>query len=184
MLDMDDRIAQLNKSKKNIVALFRVLQWVFFALFVLYCFVVAIVLFYSIVQPSGYEYVEPASAFSVVPVAFNVIAGGMAVFILGIISRRIGKGSSPFTFSIATLLAVLAFVLFISFLSTLLIHPGTQIGAVNNANSTAVAFEYDGKPDSDFRIDVKMLIACIACFAMSAVFRYGAILQIEADDLV
>lgn len=181
---MDNRIVQLSKSKKNIVGLFKILQWVFFAFFVLYCLVVIAVSLYSFFQPYGYEYVAPDSVFSIVSIVFNVVAGGMAIFILWIISRRIGKGSSPFTFRIATLLTVLAFVLLASFLSILLINPGTQIGAVNDADSTAMAFEYYGEYDSDSRIDVKMLITCIACFAMSAVFRYGAILQIEADDLV
>lgn len=181
---MDARLSRLIKTKSNTIRIFKKLQWVFFAAFALYCAIVAAIVVYIAFMPFGYEYVGPDSIISFCPIAFNVIAGGLAIFILGVISREIGKGSSPFTFRISALLNVLALVLLVSFIATLFIPPGTQIGAIDGATSTGMAVEYEGNPNSAFNLDFKTLLISIACFAMSAVFRYGAILQIETDDLV
>ena len=181
---MDRRVVQLDESENRIIKLFKVLQWVFLAFFVLYCAVVIVIATYCIIQPFGYKFIGPNSIFSIIPVVFNTIAGGVAIFVLWVISRKIAKGASPFTLNIATLFNVLAFVLLLSFLATLVTPSDVQLGAFNAVNDTAMAFESDGNSDSDLKVDVKLLIACIASFAMSAVFRYGAILQLEADDLV
>lgn len=181
---MDAHLSQLIKTKRNTIRIFKKLQWVFFAIFAMYCIAIAAILAYSVFQPFGYEYVGPDSVISIIPVVCNGIAGGLAIFVLGLISREIGKGSSPFSSQIATLLNVLGFLLLVSFISTLFIQPGIEIGAVNDVTATGMSVEYSGHQDSVFNLDLKTLLSSIACFAMSAVFRYGAILQIEADDLV
>lgn len=179
---MDNRLAQLVESKESLVRIFKKLQWVFFAALGAYCAVMVAIFVYSLLLPSGYEYIGPDSVISLLPIICNVIAGGLVLFVLGIISRAIGKGASPFTFRISVYINVLALFLLISFVVTLFIHPGTQVGAVGE--NAVMAIEYDGNPNEDINFDVKTLLASIVCFAMSAVFRYGAILQIEADDLV
>ena len=179
---MDNRVLRLNKRKKLIVSICKKMQWLFFAIFAIYLIIVGIIAFYAMSLPNGFQFVGSSSLVSLIPIICNTAACGFVILILGIIFREIGKEASPFTFKIAKFIDVLAVILLVSFLSGFFIQPGSQVGAVSD--SAMMAVDYDGNPVNVINVEISSLIASIVCFAMSAVFRYGAILQIETDDLV
>lgn len=179
---MDKRVEQLNSRKKSIVSISKKLQWVFFVILALYILGILGIVIYSIALPSEFVFIGPDSVISLIPVALNAIACGFVLLILGFVFREIGKGASPFTVHIANCLNVLGAILLIAFISGILIQPGTEVGAVSD--SAAMTIDYDSNSSDLINLDIKSLLASVVSFALSAVFRYGAILQSEADDLV
>lgn len=179
---MDRRLARIEDSRINVVSLCGKLQWLFAVLFALYCVGVAAVVFYSVFQPAGFTYTGPTVALALLPVACNVVAGGITIYALGRMLRSVGAGRTPFTDSSSRWLVVLAIVLLASVVSEALIAPGTVVGAVDGAS--AMAFEYGAGAGGAVHVDLKSLFASIACFVLAVVFKYGVALQDETDDLV
>ena len=96
--------------------------------------------------------------------------------------RTIGKGESPFSLSSARQIKVLAIVLLVGVVAGALITPGTQVGSVSE--SGAISLMSIGHTTDIAYIDLGDLLLSIICFALSPIFRYGALLQSEADDLM
>lgn len=181
---MDKHLSQIENTRNKIVALCGKLQWLFFACFVFCCIVFLAIVVFSILLPFGSSYLGPSSAISLLPVMLNVVAGGYALWLVTQMLRKIGKGLSPFSLSVARQIKALAVVLLAGVALGILIEPGSQIGVTDESGTHRMAYEHGGSSDSDVFIDVKGLLTSIICFALSTVFRYGAALQQEADDLV
>lgn len=179
---MDKRLAQIEKTRFEITSFCRKTQWLFLAFFVLYCFGVIAVSAYAIFPPQGFKYVGPTSLLHFFPMVCNVVAGGLTLFIIWRIFRVIGNGCSPFCLSLAKQTAILGAILLLSTLSGILIEPGMQIGSMDS--TSAMTYEFDGSSDDLLSIDFGNLLAAIACFALTIIFRYGAALQDETDDLL
>lgn len=106
-----------------------------------------------------------------------------AIFFLVVrsIFNEIGAGRSPFTFKLAKQIKLLGFLFIADFLLSLLIPPAFsamgQIGALNVGYMASQVASY-----SVLSIDIKGLIGAVVCLALSTAWRYGALLQAEADE--
>lgn len=182
---MDKRFDQIEKSRKNITRFCRWLSWAFNVFFAGYCLAVAGVTFFAIFPLPGFSYVGPDSMLAFLPIVCNVFAGGLALFLVAQMLRTVGKGLSPFSLSCSRQIQVLAVMLLIGVVAGAFIAPGAQVGSVSE--SGAMVFDFPGASKNDMytmHIDLKGLFLSIICFALSPIFRYGALLQSEADDLM
>lgn len=179
---MDRRLSQMEAARKKVSSLCRYLSWVFLFCLVLYCLIVLLIIFAAIFPPAGFSYVGPASIFAFLPIGCNVFAGGFALFLIMRMLKAIGEGLSPFTPLLARYIKVLAIVLLVGVVVRAFIDPGIQVGSVNGSSS--IAYESAGNENHSVYIDSKGLFISIICFALSPIFRYGALLQSEADDLI
>lgn len=179
---MDSRLSALTRSRRTIVSISKKLSWVFAIAFALYCIVFISIALLILFAPVGYDVLAPTCPFAWLPVFCSILSGGLALFVLTILFRCIGRGESPFTKFASTQFIVIGAVLLLGVVSEALIAPGTAIGVADGV--AAMAVEYNQNPASTVHIDVKGFIVSISCFALSAIFRYGAILQCEADDLM
>lgn len=179
---MDKYLAQIEKTRAKIISFCKKIQWLLLACFVLYCSGVIMVAVYAIFPPNGFEYVGPASSVCFLPMACNVLAGALTLFIIWRVFRNIGTGRSPFCLSFSRQIIILGVVLLISTISGMFIEPGTQIGSMDSA--ATMTYEFSGNSSDLVSIDFRNTLAAIACFALSTIFRYGAALQDETDDLL
>lgn len=179
---MDKRLAQIEKTRFKITSFCKKVQWLFLAIFALYCFGVIVVSAYAVFPPQGFKYVGPTSLLPFFPMICNVVAGGLTLFIIWRIFRVIGNGRSPFCPSFAKQTTILGAILLISTISGIFIEPGMQIGSMDS--TSAMTYEFNGSSNDLFSIDFRNLLAAIACFALSTIISYGAALQDETDDLL
>lgn len=182
---MDERLSKMELARKNITRICKRLSWAFITFFVIYCLVVVSVTFVAIFPPAGFSYVGPGNVLTFLPIVCNIFAGGFAIIVIARMLRTIGKGESPFSLSSARQIKVLAIVLLVGVVAGALITPGTQVGSVSE--SGAMVLDFLGSSNDDMytmHIDLKGLLISIICFALSPIFRYGALLQSEADGLM
>lgn len=178
---MEQSLKKLNSSKGKLVSICKKLQWLFFVIFALYVVGVIAVIAYSVIAPDGLSYIGPETFIGLVPVAFNVLSGGLILFFLGLVFRGIGKGESPFTIYFSRWIILIGILLLVGFLTELFILPGSTIGAVGE--TSAMALNYGGNAGNSININATQLLTSVVAFALAAIFRYGAILQEEVDDL-
>lgn len=181
---MDKRISHIREARNKTMLLCNKLHWLFFGGFALYCMIVFAIVVLSLLLPFGSTYLGPYSVVSLLPVALNVFAGGYALLLIARILRAIGKGSSPFLMQFAREIKVLAIILLAGVVLGVFIEPGSQVGVVDESGLHRMTYKHGGNSDSDVFVDASGLLTSIICFALSTIFRYGAILQQEADDLV
>lgn len=179
---MDKRAIAIHRYRDSLTSISKVLQWVFLVAFFAYLVVVVAVVAFALLPPSGFTRIEPASGILLLPIACNVAAGGTALLLISLMFRKIALGLSPFCPSVSKALAVLGGVLLIGVASDALIAPGTQIGSISA--TSMMTFDYGGSSQNTFNFDGKGLLISIFCFALSIIFRYGTVLQNEADDLM
>lgn len=179
---MDKRLVEINRTKKRIEKISRKLQWVFFGIFTCYVIMLIAISILGLVLSSEFEFVGINSVFSVISASCNSIACGTALLVLALMFRTMSKGNSPFSLPFVRALIVLGFVFLVAFVSGLLISPETLIGVDNE--SMVMTMDYDSDSKDTVNVDLKSLLAAIICFALAAIFRYGAVLQTEVDDLL
>lgn len=180
---MDKRFDQIEKSRKNITRFCKWLSWVCYVFFAGYCLVAVGITFFAIFPLPGFSYVGPSSVLAFLPIVCNVFAGGLAFFIVARMLQKVGKGLSPFSLSCSRQIQVLAVILLVGVVAGALVDPGTRFGSESATGSISFDFRGSNRYDSVY-IDLRGLLLSIICFALSPIFRYGALLQSEADDLM
>lgn len=183
---MDSRLSQLKTDRERVTRFCKWLSRVFYIFLMIYCLVVVLIVSSAIFPPLGFSYVGPDNVLLFVPIICNITAGGIALFVIARMLQMVGNGLSPFSLSSSRQIKILAIVLVVGVISGAVINPGTQFGS--ESASGAVAFGFSDKPNNaaykSIHIDIKSLFLSIICFALSPIFRYGALLQSEADDLI
>lgn len=179
---MNNQITKLSAEAKTITTLGKRLYWFFLFLFALYCLAAMLVCLYSIFLPEGFSYVGPSFFLLLLPVIFKVFAGGLTLFLVARMMKSISKGESPFSLSTSFHVKIIAIILLLSVMAGVFIEPGTWVGAV--ADKSTMAYEFGGSGRDAIYIDSSSLFLSIISFALSTIFRYGALLQNEVNDLV
>lgn len=112
---------------------------------------------------------------------YLVICGAAALTLRGI-SRDMAQGDSPFTAPHARRISLLGWLLVVVAVIELVASPGFMaftIGPFSLINSPQAMIEELTLP-----IDMGAVLGAIACFSIAAIWRYGALLQEQAEDLV
>lgn len=178
---MDQHLAEMKRSRIALASICRKLQWVFFGVFAIYCVAYLAILFFAFMPPEGFSPVGPANALELLPLALKTVAGAYALLLIGLMFRSCGKGNSPFSRYFVRHLKILGVLFLACVVAGLFITPGTQFGAVTDTSEMIVDY---GTEREDLSIDVTILFVAIACFALSTIFRYGALLQDEVENLM
>lgn len=183
---MDRRLNQMKIEQKRITAFCRRLSWVLYIFFIAYCLTVALVAWVSAFPPASFSYVGPSDPMLFIPMICNLGAGGVAIFVIARMLQKVGKGLSPFSLSSSRQIKILAIILLIGVVSEAIIDPGARIGSESTTGSISFGFSgsSSGAAYESVHIDFTSLLVSIICFALSPIFRYGALLQSEADDLM
>lgn len=179
---MDKRLIAIRRHRDTLVNISKVLRWFFLLVFIAYLIVIAAIIAFMLLPPEGFTRVEPTDSITMLPIACNIAAGGVALLLTSFMFKKIAHGLSPFCPLVSKALAVLGAVLLIGVISDALIAPGTRIGSVSA--TSMMTFDYAGSDQNALKLDGKSLLASIFCFALSFIFRYGTVLQNEADDLM
>lgn len=126
----------------------------------------------------------PLGVIEMLSLLLSLVITGFALFVLRSIFKDIAMGRSPFTFAHATQIKVVAWLLVADAAIGLVLSPGF-FTAFNLGGSLEVGYASAG----DFNpavlpLDAKGIAGAIFCFALSLIWRYGALLQCEEDDLM
>lgn len=153
----------------------RILSKLFFALFVIA--VVAAAGFLIVLISSGIAGQAPFFEVCGTSVSFVLSAatGCVLLYVAVAVFRDVAESQSPFSIAQAKRLKVLAVLL----LTYAVIEAVISVGPFH-ATVGIVDIDYITAPS--LYLDIKLVIASIACFCLSYVFRYGALLQWLQDE--
>lgn len=110
----------------------------------------------------------------------------LTLLVLRSISSDMARGISPFTMAHARGINVIGGLFIVNFIAGFFSAQGTiELGADGSASLLArlnsVLLLLGPRPIS---VDVGSLLAALGCFALAAIWRYGALLQEQTEDLV
>lgn len=159
-------------------------SYLFLVLFVLFCVVcvcfIGLLIFNQINSDLSKESFPRALTMSLLVIDLIILGG--TLFIIRSIFNNISKGNSPFTVKHSQQLMMLGFFFLIDIVLNLLLSPAFS----SITNIGPVEFGYIAPQTTPYpvlSIDIKSIVGTVVCFALSVVWRYGALLQSETDDL-
>ncbi|MCI8366622.1 MAG: hypothetical protein HFJ66_03365 [Eggerthellaceae bacterium] len=179
---MPNSIHELRASKEHLTKICRVLKVFFYILLALYSVCVCAIFALIVLLPSGFSFVGPEQPIAAFSIVVDVAVGFLVLFILGRFCSIVSKGHSPFSSTCSKLLGILGLLIIVSVICKAFIAPGTDFGVVSDSGQAVV--DYDGSQADEVFIDVRGILEGISCFVLAVIFRYGALLQNETDDLV
>lgn len=184
---MSQRVRSIEESKGKVVRLGKRLSVLFAALLVADCAAaIAFVAFVALAAAGLLGGIEGDGAFGqgsgFIPALAAFVAVGAVLLESHLIARDISKDSSPFTVAHARRIKVIGWVFVANALVELLASPGFAAVILG-------PFEFVVQPSAsvDFPVlpvDVGAIAAAIVSFSLSAVWRYGSLIQSQVDDLV
>lgn len=117
----------------------------------------------------------------IVPPAYLLICGTGAMVLRGM-GCDMEKGESPFTLKHARNIRVLGWTFVVVTAIELIVSPGFMsiaVGPFSLINAPQAMFE-----ELTIPLDMGGILGAIACFSLSAIWRYGALLQRQSEGLV
>ena len=177
-------IHKIEESHKKMSSLGKKLRVLFIVLFSLVCVGALVVLIVSLLALFAHE--SPAisafEVFSIVSALLNFVIYGAILLILSGLSRDMALGLSPFTSKHARQIKIIGCIFILDLFVSFIISPGfatiANIGGFDVGVVSSVAGEYPTLP-----LNIGSIIGIVVCFSLSAVWKYGELLQTESDDL-
>lgn len=178
-----NEVERIEKSLNNLKSMSKWVSRIFLVFFVLYCVLclcfIGLFIFAQINSDFEGSFLDGLTM--VILVVDLVILGG-ALLMLRNIFDTISQGGSPFTLRQSRQLMVIGILFALDVVLNFCLSPAfssiVYVGPVEfgyGANHTT--------PYPVLTINVKSVVGTVVCFALSAVWRYGALLQSETDDL-
>lgn len=173
---------QIEDSLNRMQRLGKKLRLLFTVLLVLICICSAVVAVMVLGKISNGLIVDSSHTVSVVvPLAYLIICGMAALTLRGI-SGDMAEGESPFTFAHARRIGALGWM----FVAVAIIEVITSPGFVAIALGP---FFFVSAPQEMIEgltipLDMGAILCAVTCFSLSAIWRYGTLLQAQAEDLV
>lgn len=173
---------QIEESMNRMQQLGKRLRLLFTILVVLICICTAVIAVMVFAKISDGLVNDPSRTVSVfVPLAYMFICCVGAMTLRGI-SGDMANGESPFTLIHARRIRALGWMLVVVAGIELVTSPGFMsitVGPFSLINAPYAMFDELTMP-----LDIGAIIGAITCFSLSSIWRYGALLQSQAEDLV
>ena len=181
-VDMAKSAQQIEESLAKMQRLGRRLSLIFTVLFALACISLCVVTTIVFTMISRGALHDPSCTVSIiVPPMYLVICGVGAMTLRGI-GQDMARGESPFTVSHSRQISVLGWLLVAVTVIEIIVSPGfvsLVIGPFSFISAPHVMFE-----ELTIPLDLGSILGAVACFSISAIWSYGALLQTQAEDLV
>lgn len=179
---MANSAQQIEESLNRMQRLGKRLRLLFTILFVSICICMVVVTAMVLAMIIDGTVDDPSHTVSiVVPPAYLIICA-VGVMTLRGVSSDMAKGESPFTLAHARRISALGWMLVVIVVAELVVSPGfvaIAIGPLSFINEPYAMFEKLTMP-----LDMGAVLGAITCFSLSAIWRYGALLQAQTEDLV
>lgn len=180
-------ISDMERIEESLKRTKKMCKWVsnvFLALFILFC--AACICFIGLfifdrINFNSLEDIIPRGLATIVLIVDLVILGGV-LFLFRNIFKTISKGDSPFTLKQSRQLMILGILFAVDVVLNLMLSPA--FSAVSNIGPVDFGYNsFHATPYPVLTINTKSIVGAVVCFALSVVWRYGALLQSETDDL-
>lgn len=179
---MDARLAGIKRGRSRLTAISRKLGIVFLICFIVYCLAIAAISFFILLPPEGFFRIGNGTISIFFLFVLSNAASAFALFLISRIFAEMGCGESPFNKTRVRQLQALGLLFIFAAISNSLIVPGAEVGV--QSGDFTVSF-YSGQPAGGSPdLDINSWLIAIVCFMLSMIFKYGALLQQEADDLM
>lgn len=122
-----------------------------------------------------------SNALSVVGALFTLLLSGVATGILRSVFRDMANGRSPFTIEHSRSIRMLG-VLFLAGVALNFIIPPLMMSSFIGEVEISYGVTHPISSYPTFAVDLKGIIGAVVCFALSVIWRYGALLQEESDE--
>ncbi len=175
----------INESLRHVQKVSKALSIVFKVVFILSCVSCIALIALSVFA----SFSEAQSSFlgillTTLPVFLSYLAFVLVLWCLASAFDDITKGSTPFSKKQVYRIRAIGILLLASAIAEFLITSNySNIVQVGGDLSVGYNLSSNVTPDSIF-IDAKAIIGAVVCFALSAIFSYGAILQEDNDGTV
>lgn len=178
---MENSAQKIDKSIQKMMTLGRWLAIMFTALLVaLCCCSLVAVISIGLMAAQGNIYDSSKMVSVVVPLMYLMISGGVTWALRGI-SVDMAHGESPLILSHARRISIIGWLFVVAAVGDLLILPrflSIVIGPFDLLGNTYSMFE-----NLTLSIDIGAVLGAVCCFSASAIWRYGALLQDQTEDL-
>lgn len=179
---MTNRAQQIEGSRLEMQRLGKRLNALFTVLVVLVCACMVVITVIMLRMIMDGISSDPADTVLVIVAPLYLVICGAAALTLRSIGRDMARGDSPFTVAHARRINLLGGLLIIVAIIEFVFSPGFiafAVGPFSFINSPQAMVDGLTLP-----IDMGALLGAIACFSLSAIWRYGALLQEQAEGLV
>lgn len=179
---MSKAAKEVERSLKTMKSLGKALLFVFGFLFLITVAGLVPVLIFAIKAVMNGALSDGSGTITILAAPLFLIACGLSFFLLASMSRNISRGVSPFTVTHAKMIAVSGWMFLLTALLEFLTSPGfisIAIGHIAFVGLAQTTIENISLP-----VDVVAIFMGIVCLAFSLMWRYGALLQEQTNDLV
>lgn len=124
---------------------------------------------------------DPYVVFQFISSMLMSVVYGVMLLVMRGVAKDVSRGRSPFTFSHARHIKIIAWMFVVSFALNLFISPDfIEMIHVGNADIGLVSDQV--RRYLTIHLDVKSVVGAVVCFSLSSVWKYGALLQADSDD--
>lgn len=175
MRRIEESLTKMRAFSSKLSALFSIL-------FVAVCISLMAVLSLEVVRCATMSTVpDAARILQLVSTLIDYMIYGAMLLVMRSIAKDVAHGSSPFTIVHANQIKAIAWMFVLGFILGIIVSPDfaeiAQIGALDFGLTSGQLGRYP-----TIHLDVKSLVGAIVCFALSSVWKYGALLQADSDD--
>lgn len=182
---MLESMERLEKALSQIRSVSSKLSKVFFAVLLLMCAASALFVMFGImsfVENPLFDFARSVSLVPIVKIVISLLVYASSLYTASSMLHQISLGRSPFSFRYAKLIAVVGCLFAFDAVISFMMSPGFAMvfhfDGIDLGYISSQATEYPV-----FSIDVKSVFISVISFALSIVWRYGALLQEETDGL-
>lgn len=179
---MSKAVQEVERSIETMKSLGKVLFFVFGILFVATAVGFVLVLCLALNAMMSGSMSDKSGTITVAAAPMFLLLCDLSFFILGSMSRNIAQGVSPFTIKHSKMIAALGWLFLLTALIEFLTSPGfisIELGRIALVGLSQTTIENLSLP-----VDVVAILMGVVCFAFSLMWRYGALLQKQTNDLV
>lgn len=195
---MDKHLRNINEALTRVTSSCRKVYVFFTVTLVVYCAIGTLFLAFALFSAGrpnevGAIMIPPFSAnglftplgiIGIFSMLLSLAITGIALFVMRSIFKDISMGRSPFTMTHVNQIKIIAWLLIADVVIGLVFSPGF-FTAFNLGGSYEVGYAAMGDFNpSVLPVDFKGIAGAVFCFALSLIWRYGALLQCEEDDLM
>lgn len=181
---MTKTIKRLEESLAKIKTLGSRLSCLFLILFVVICITLSIYIVFKIFHLLATSTVPDFFvAIQLVSSSLDYVIFGVMLLVMRGIAKDVAKGRSPFTVAHAKRIKIIAWLFVVDFVLSAFVSPGfASVVGLGGLDFGLASDAIAGRPIVP--VDARSIVGALVCFSLSAVWKYGALLQSDSDEFL
>lgn len=179
---MDASLQKLKSTKTKLRKSCRVASIFLYAVLAFFILGIIVIAFLALGMPGDFTFTAPESQLATFAIVLETSCFVFSIFVMARLLGMVAKSGSPFSKTSSRLLIALGCLILVCVACKPFIDPSMTLGAVSE--NTQAVIDYESSGASTTFVDMRGILEATACFILAVIFRYGALLQKETDNLV